>query len=135
MKRIIKYNYKEQKRILIPDKNGKYKYNSYHKYDVVFKNDSSESIDNVAIKFKFNKRNIIRNIIVAEPNIYINYSSNIATITFYFFDKNQIYHLDFFVANCDINDKIEIEPVNPELDIKRSKKIIDQKNKKEKTLE
>lgn len=107
----------------MPDRNGKFQFNSYHKHDFIIKNDSNETIYNQVILTCFNVRSQIIKANPSTQDIKIDFKNNSASITINQFPKNQFFNIDFFVANGNIKDIININSEKSDIVIKRSKKM------------
>ena len=133
MKKKIIFNFECIEIPQIPDNNGKYKYESFYKYDFIIKNDLKYSLGKQNLKIIFNENSqIIKSVVAIKGMVRIRINNNIAFFTINNFEKKQIFNIDFFVTNANLNEKIELVSEKEDIKIRRNnkrkvKKIIIQK--------
>lgn len=107
----------------MPGRTGVFKYSTYHKFDIIIKNETGKSIYNQVINVVFNKGVIIQNIVVADQKVLITSSDNSAIIKICRSEVKQTHNIDLYIENLDLACEPKLIAIDPINKIKRSKKI------------
>ncbi|MGA2408253.1 MAG: hypothetical protein ABSF81_16090 [Bacteroidales bacterium] len=107
----------------MPSRTGVFKYSTYHKFDIIIKNETGKPIYNQVINVVFNKGVIIHNIVVADQEVLITSSDNSAIINICRSEVKQTHNIDLYIENLDLACEAKLIAIAPINKITRSKKI------------